>query len=182
MMKRLLLVTLLTFLLAACTRAASDSSSTALPLNFPSPAPGMTPLCQPVDLQTSSNSTNAIDTLVLGITLTNISKNPCALSNPPQATLLNDSRQPLNVQTSSMPGDQTPPAPAQMELRPGESAIVSLIWSNACQPLPNDSLTIHLELSTGKNLDVVTSIPSVPRCNTKNEPSTLTVAPYSYPP
>ena len=173
---------LLLFLLSACKRAASDSPPTSLPLNFPSPAPGSTPLCQPADLQTSSNSTGATGALVLGITLTNKSKNPCGLSNPPQITLLNGSGQPLDVQTSSLPNDQTPPAPLQMQLAPGESAILTLIWRNTCQPLPNDNLTIRLGLSTGQNLDVVTNILSEPRCDAKNEPSTLTIAPYSYPP
>jgi hypothetical protein len=183
MMKRLLLITLLTIALtAACTRAASDSPPTALPLNFPRPAPGSTPLCQPADLQISSNSTSETGTLVLGITLTNQSKNPCALANPPQTTLLDDSGQPLDVQASSTPGDQTPPAPAQMELAPGESAILSLVWQNYCQPLLNDSLTIRLGLSVGQDLEIVTMLLSPPRCEAKNEPSTVTVAPYSYPP
>ena len=183
MIKRLLLITLITItLVAACSRAASDSPPTALPLNFPSPAPGSTPLCQSSDVQISSNSTGATGALVLGITLTNKSKNPCALANPPQTTLLNDSGQPLDVQTSSTPGDQTPPAPPQMELAPGENAIISLIWRNYCQPLPNDSLTIRLGLAAGQTLDVVTSVLSVPRCDAKNEPSTVTIAPYSYPP
>jgi hypothetical protein len=102
-------------------------------------------------LQTSSNSTGATG----------------ALTNPPQVTLLNGSREPLDVQVSDAPG---------------ESAIASLVWRNACQPLPNDSLTMRLELSAGQNLDVVTQLLSEPRCDAKTEPSTLTVAPYSYPP
>ena len=151
-------------------------------MNFPSPAPGSTPLCQPADLQTSSNSTGATGALMLGITLTNKSKNPCALTNPPKVTLLNDSQEPLDVQVSDAPGDQTPPATSQMELAPGESAIVSLVWRNACQPLPNDSLTMRLELSAGQNLDVISKLLSEPRCDNKTEPSTLMIAPYSYPP
>ena len=47
---------------------------------------------------------------------------------------------------------------------------------------PNDSLTMRMELSTGQNLDVVSKLLSEPRCDAKTEPSTLTVAPYSYPP
>lgn len=182
MPRKFLLFCLSLFLLSACTRAASDSPPTALPLNFPNPAPGSTPLCQPADLQISSNSTGATGALVLGITLTNKSKNPCALANPPQITLLNGSSQPLDVQASDAPGDQTPPAPAQMELAPNESAIISLIWHNYCQPLPDNSLTIRLGLAAGQNLDVITSVLSIPRCDAKNEPSTVTVAPYSYPP
>ena len=95
---------------------------------------------------------------------------------------MNDSQEPLDVQVSDAPGDQTPPATSQMELAPGESAIVSLVWRNACQPLPNDSLTMRLELSAGQNLDVISKLLSEPRCDNKTEPSALTVAPYSYPP
>jgi hypothetical protein len=124
-------------------------------------------LSLPANLQTSSNSTGATGALMLGITLTNKSKNPCALTNPPQVTLLNGSREPLDVQVSDAPG---------------KNAIASLVWRNACQPLPNDSLTMRLELSAGQNLDVVTQLLSEPRCDAKTEPSTLTVAPYSYPP
>ena len=182
MTRKILLFGFLLFLLCACTRAASDSPPTALPLNFPKPAPGSTPLCQTADLQTSANFTEATGDLVLGVTLTNQSKNPCALANPPQTTLLNGSGQLLDVQTSSPPGNQTPPAPPQMELAPGESAIISLIWRNYCQPFPNNGLTIRLKLSTGQSLEIVSRALSAPRCDAKNEPSTVTVAPYSYPP
>jgi hypothetical protein len=41
---------------------------------------------------------------------------------------------------------------------------------------------MRLELSAGQNLDVVTQLLSEPRYNAKTETSTLTVAPYSYPP
>jgi hypothetical protein len=70
----------------------------------------------------------------------------------------------------------------QVSDAPGESAIVSLVWRNACQPLPNDSLTMRLRLSTRQNLDVISKLLSEPRCDAKTEPSTLVVAPYSYPP
>jgi hypothetical protein len=69
-----------------------------------------------------------------------------------------------------------------MELAPGESAILSLVWQNYCQPLPNNSLTISLAFSAGQKLEVVTSDLSGPRCDAKSDPSTLVVAPYSSPP
>lgn len=182
MNRKLLLFSLLIFLLAACTRPASDSPATPLPLNFPSPAPGSTPLCQPADLDVSSNSIGATGALMLGITLTNKSKNPCTLSNPPQVTLLDNSNKPLDIQISSAPADQTPPAPTQAQIAGGESVILSLVWHNYCQTLPQDSLTVRLALSTGQNLDVAMKLLSEPRCDAKNESSTLIVSPYSYPP
>jgi len=48
--------------------------------------------------------------------------------------------------------------------------------------LPNNSLTMRLELSAGQNLDVISKLLSEPHCDANNKPSTLTVAPYSYPP
>lgn len=120
---------------------------------------------------------------MLGITLTNQSKNPCALSNPAQITLLDSDNKPLKVQVSIIPADtQTPPASAQTEIASGESVILSLVWRNYCQPLTKDSLTIRLALSAEQNVDVIMKLLSEPRCDAKNEPSTLTIAPYSYPP
>jgi hypothetical protein len=182
MTRRLFLFCFLLFLLSACTRPASDSPPTELPLNFPSPAPGSTPLCQPADLQTSSNSNASADGVVLGLTLTNQTKNPCALANPPQVTLLDDSRQPLELQTLGMAPVQTPPAPLEIQLAPGESVIVSLIWRNYCQPLPERSLTIHLRLSETLKVESLTKLLAEPRCAAETEPSTLAIAPYSYPP
>ncbi len=183
MTKRLLLITLLTITLTtACTRAASNSPPTELPINFPSPAPGSTPLCQPADLQTSSNSIETGEALLIGLTLTNQTKNPCALTNPPQVALLAGANQPLQTQLTAMSASQTPPAPAELQLAPGESVIISLVWNNYCQPLPNDHLSIRLALSATQNLDVATRILAAPRCDAKNAPSLLKVAPYSYPP
>lgn len=119
---------------------------------------------------------------MLGLTLTNQTKNPCALANPPQVTLLDASRQPLELQTLDMAPVQMLPAPLEMQLAPGESVIISLIWRNYCQPFLADSLVIRLALSDQFKLDTSTKISTGPNCDAKNESSTLTVAPYSYPP
>jgi hypothetical protein len=119
---------------------------------------------------------------VLGVTLTNQIKGPCTLSNPPQASLLDSSGQPIDLQTTIISPEQTPPAPALMKLAPGESAIASLVWRNYCQ-LPNtDGLILRLELAKDQNLDVEMKALALPRCDAKEEPSTITVAPYSVPP
>jgi len=182
MIKRLFLPVLSAILLAGCTRPAGGVAPTELPLNFPSPAPGSTPFCQSADLGVSSNSIGATGALMLGITLTNNSKNPCALANPPQITLLDDGNKPIEIQIANIPNGDATPAPAQMELGTGESAILSLVWRNYCQPLPKDKLIVRLALAAEQNLDVAMDLLSEPRCDAKTEASTLTIAPYSYPP
>lgn len=199
MKRKSLLLSVLFLFLTACTRPVGGVAPTALPVDFPSPAPGSTPLCQPTDLDVSSNSIGATGALMIGVTLTNKSKNPCALANPAQITLLDSDNKLLEVKTSNSPADpagdpagergasrgassQTPIPSAQMELHAGESAILTLVWRNYCQPLSKDQLTVRVELTEKKNLDVPMQLLSEPPCDAKNEPSTLMVGPYSYPP
>lgn len=182
MMRRLVLLSLSIFLLSGCTRAASAPPPTEPALNFPTANPAGTPLCQPADLKTSSNFNDAGGEIVLGVTLTNQSKNPCALSNPPQPSLIDANSQPLDVQISALPSDQTPPAAAFMQLAPGESVIMTLVWRNFCQTLPGDSLIIRLNLADEKNLEIFINLLKVPNCEVKTDPSTALVATYSYPP
>ena len=181
-MKRMLLILLITSLTVACTRAASSSAPTEPALNFPSPVPGNIPLCQAAELQTSSNSLEASGAVTLGVTLTNQSKNPCTLSNPPQVSLLNGSGEDLKVETTVSLAVQTPPAPNIILLAPAESVIMSLIWRNFCQTLPTDSLILRLTLSEKQALEVKMQTTNKPGCDTSGQASNLTIAPYSSPP
>jgi hypothetical protein len=181
-MKRLLMILLLTTLITACSRAASSPPLTEPPLNFPTLSPGALPLCQPSDLETSSNFNKTTDTIILGVTLTNKTKNLCTLSNPPQTTLIDARNKPLDLQIVDTSPSQTPPAPALMQLAPNSSAIVTLVWRNFCQIPPAASLILRLELAKDQNLDVEMKMLAEPACDTKNEPSTIIVAPYSVPP
>lgn len=181
-MKRFLVILLLTTLAAACTRAASSPPPTEAILNFPILSPGSIPLCQPSDLETSSNSNGATGAIVMGVTFTNKAKNSCTLSNPPQASLLDTSNTPLDLRTVAVPLVQTPPAPALMQLAPGESAIVTLIWRNFCLVPPAEGLILRLELTKDQNLDVEMKGLAAPHCDAKNEPSTISVELYSVPP
>lgn len=182
MTRKFLLFCFLTLFLSACLRPASDSRPTDLPLDFPSPAPGSTPLCRPADLQTSSNSIDTGESLLLGLTLTNQTKNPCALTNPPLVTLFASQNQPLEVETTTLALVQTPPAPVEQILAPGGSVIVSLDWRNACQPLPSQVLTVRLLLAENLPLEISTPLAAGLHCADQTAPSTLTVAPYSSPP
>jgi hypothetical protein len=181
-MKRMLLIFLMTTLTVACTRAASNPAPTEPALNFPSPVPGNIPLCQAAELQTSSNSLEASGTVTLGVTLTNQSKNPCTLSNPPQVSLLDGNGEDLKLGTAVSPAVQTPPAPNIILLAPAESVIMTLIWRNFCQTLPTDSLILHLALSEKQVLDVKMQTPGKPGCDTPDQASSLKIAPYSSPP
>jgi hypothetical protein len=182
MLRKILPFCLSLFLLSACLRPASDLPPTPPPLDFPSPAPGTTPLCLLGDLKTSSNSIDTGEALLLGLTLTNQTKNPCALTNPPQLGLQTGNGQPLEIQAAAMTPVQTPPAPVEVILAPGESVIVSLTWQNYCQPLPKNGLTLQLTLSEQTELKTAIQIGAGPRCDAKDKPSTLTITPYSYPP
>lgn len=181
-MKKLILILMLAIVISACSRAASSPAPTEPALDFPTTSPGSLPRCLPSDLEASSNSNGANGAIILGVTLTNISKSPCTLSNPPQASLLSASNEALDLQTIEVSPEQTPPAPALMPLAPGESAIMTLVWSNICKAPPADGINLRLELSKDQSLDVKMKILAELRCDAENEASTITVAPYSIPP
>ena len=161
-------------LTSGCTRPAGTAQAGA------SPTSGAR-LCRAADLQTSSNSNGATGAIQLGVTLVNISKSPCDLVGPPQVTLLGGGRA-LDVQVIQAPADQTPPAPAALTLAPGDSVIEILVWHNYCAAAPADGPVIHLALTTDQALEIGTGAQDVPPCAAKNQASTLTVSPYSFPP
>jgi hypothetical protein len=182
-MKRMLLIFLISALTAACTRSASSPVPTEPALNFPSPVPGSIPVCQASNLQTSSNSLGASGAITMGVTLTNQSKNPCTLSNPPQVRLLNANGEALKVESTVSPAVQTPAAQSIILLAPTESVILSLVWRNFCQTLPSESVILHLELSEKQELEIKMQMPSAePQCDASDQTSSLTITPYSFPP
>ena len=170
---------LATMLISSCTRVASTPVPTMLPLNFPSIA---TAACQPADLLTSSNSTGIPDAIILGITLTNHTKTPCALPNPANVSLSTTSGEPIDTQTEVSPAIQTPPAPASVMLVPDANSILTVVWRKPCQNEPVNKLTLSIPLSEGKILEIPINVPSMPRCQAGGEKATITVNPYSNPP
>jgi hypothetical protein len=144
-------------------------------------------LCGASDLQSSSNTIDATSAVVLGVTLVNISKSPCVLAGFPQVTLLGDG-QTLDLQyVESQPdqppaADATPSSEAQLTVSPTESALFILKWGNYCGETLKDSPVIHLVLAYGESVDIKTDITTIPRCDAPNNPSKLTINPYSYPP
>ena len=176
------MIFLLVMMTAACTRAASQSQPTEPALNFPTLSPNEVPLCQPADLQTSSNSNGDASGVVMGMTLTNQSKQICKLSNPPQTRLLDASNKPLELVGVDTAPAMTPPASDVMQIAPGENTIVTLVWQNYCQPAPVEPVIVRLELEKDQNLDIAIHLSTVPGCQDKKKPSTISVAPYSAPP
>jgi Protein of unknown function (DUF4232) len=172
----------LPILTAACSRAASSTPPTEPALNFPTLAPGSLPLCQPADLDISPNSENSNGELVMGVSLTNNTKQICALSNPPHIRLLDGNKNPIDLHALDASGAQTPPVPAFMQIAPGENVIVTVIWQNYCQPTSIKSVFLSLALANDQSMDIGVNTGAVPDCTSANEASTLLVEPYSSPP
>ena len=178
-MKPLPLFVFATHLISACTRMASTPAPTVLPLNFPVAAPA---LCQPADLLTSSNFTGTPDAIILGITLTNHTKNPCALANPAKVALTTTSGEAYDLLTETSPASQTPPAPANVMLAPDANIILTVVWRNSCQKEPADKLNVSISLSTGTTLDIPVTVSGISRCQAGSGKAAITVNPYSNPP
>jgi Protein of unknown function (DUF4232) len=173
-MKPLALAALTILLLAtsACVRLASTPP--------PEPSPEKEGLCRIADLQASSSSSDAGGSLVIGVTLFNISKSPCTLRGYPQMMLTANGKA-LNIQTVQARVGQESSVPT-LKIAPGESAIAIAVWENYCASAPTGDLGIRLTLATGEGLDLQSDIQSPPGCDASNQPSTLSVNPYSYPP
>jgi len=174
-MKRTILVILILFLTSACTRAAST-------LDLQPTLTDELRLCNAADLQPSSNSNDAGGSIVFGVTLVNTSGSLCILAGPPQVTLTGNG-EPLKIEY--LQADMEPvasPAPAALRIAPGESAIAILVWENYCGETLASGPTIYLGLTTEETLEIKADAAAIPQCVAKNQPSTLSVYPYSYPP
>jgi hypothetical protein len=188
MTRRTLFFLTISLLLAACVRPASTPGlPTVAPtrtkiVRTPVPSPGPDDFCRPADLKTSSNANALGDAVVAGITLTNVTGYACRLSGLPQVTFLDADGAPLSIQYQATGMEQTPPVPATLDLTPGESAIISLVWRNACPPPPDTKISLQLTLSSGETLEIVPKNLPLPPCGDKTQPSIVLIAPYSNPP
>jgi hypothetical protein len=177
---------LLAFTLSACVRTASAAPTPAPRSALPAPQATFTAAqssqpCRPADLETSSNSSAANEAVTIGVTLMNRTGYACQLQGAPQVELLGADDNPLPIQYTAATLNQTPPIPTTLNITPGESAIVSMIWSNACPPL-SQKISLRLTLANGETLAIAPANIPAPPCSDKNQPATLTVSPYSYPP
>ncbi len=180
-MKQILIVLIIATIISACSRANSLPAPTEPAVNFPTISPSSLPLCKSNDLKNSSNSNEGSGTVVMGLTLTNITKHQCVLLNPPQVTLLDTNRSKIKLQLDANALlTQVNPIPAMIVIGPTESVIVTIIWKNYCKTQPAHIL--RLEIDKDKFLEVEYKSLSLPKCLVKDEPSTISVVPYSYPP
>jgi hypothetical protein len=175
------------FLLTSCVRAASSAPAPTLSPDFPAPLD--TPLgsapkqsCRPADLKTSSNFGVTNGTVVIGITLVNASGYACQLAGAPQVAFLAANGSPIPIQTQPADLGLVSPMPATLSITPGESAIISLAWSNACALPADEKIIIQITFASGETLQVRPENLSFPRCDDKSRPSIVIIAPYSYPP
>jgi hypothetical protein len=178
-MKQFLLLVLTALLISACSRTASTAEPTMLPLNFPVLAPAV---CQPADLQTSSNSNATADAIIFGITLTNQTNHPCEITNPATVQVLNASGEPFTMQTTVSPAVETPPAPATVVLAPKTSTILTVVWRNFCQLKPVKAISLQIFLSEKQTLELPMNVPDMTGCTVGSEASSMMVIPYSDPP
>jgi hypothetical protein len=175
-----------TFALTACVRAASTAPTPAPRSALPAPQATLAAAqsnqpCRSADLETSSNSSVANEAITIGVTLMNRTGYACQLQGAPQVELLGADNNPLPIQYTAAALNQTPPLPTTLNITPGESAIVSMAWSNACPPLP-EKISLRLTLANGETLAIAPENLPTPPCSDKSQPATLIVSPYSYPP
>jgi hypothetical protein len=182
MMKKRTFILLLILLTSACSRAASSTQPTEPALNFPTISPDNIALCTSADLATSANSNGTPESIAMGVTLTNQSKNICMLLNPPQISLFNADDKPIVLTTRDILAVQTPPAPAMIQLAPSQSVIISMIWQNYCQPVKTNDLIMHLNLAEDQHVEVKMKLQTMPGCQDQASLSLLSIAPYSIPP
>jgi hypothetical protein len=83
----------------------------------------------------------------------------------------------LEVETIPAEGDS-----ASLNIAPGESVILVVLWQNYCAKSPTSDLTLRLTMRDGQTLDVALGSLTIPDCSDSKSPSMLTVNPYSYPP
>ncbi len=140
--------------------------------------------CRAADFSTSADSNDTGSGLALGLTLLNVSPLPCQLTGSPNLTLLDAAGHALNVQSKPQtPQDAMPqPTASFYSIAPGNTVIVTALWSNACQPFSGNSLKLRLTLPDGEHLDAQAALDAPPACTDKSQASLLEIYPYTYPP
>lgn len=164
---------------------ACNATGTATPenpaRNFPTADPNSIALCKPADLKTSSNHTPTNGSITIGISLTNQTKAPCSLVNPPQISLISENK----AWSPEIINDQktiTPTLPGLISLSSGESVIISILWQNYCISAATTDLPFELKLSENEGIKINISTSAAPSCVDKKAPNEIIILPYSFPP
>jgi Protein of unknown function (DUF4232) len=161
-----------------------------LPLPPPKePLRPLAPPCRASHLAAKLDLNGATGSLVLFVTLRNVGPASCSLRGRPAVALEGKNAAAAHWVTKPMATAFAEPASVRARLRalhPGETAIVSIWWSNWCGPgsqpasgpgPPPDDLLLTLPVS-GDPVRLATS--NAPRCDDPTAPSILAVQPFAF--
>jgi hypothetical protein len=179
-------------LVQAALAAAGPTVVPWLPLR-PAKAPANpppAPPCRAGDLRTRLFLQGATGSLVGGVDFRNAGPSSCSLVGHPTVSLVGAAAAQEKWHAHLLAASPAPPdvladPPGSLRaLAPGKSASVALFWSNWCGPgatptgspgTPPDALTFGLASGT----TVVVPLTAAPRCDAPQDPSTLSVGPFT---
>ncbi len=157
----------------------------------PSASTGAVRLCSPTDLSLTARWQGATGALAGGLRLEVTAPTGCALPGQLQVELVDAQGQALLINELAAPAFCDDPQAATgclsqttVEVEPGQSALVRLVWQNWCGPPPSGSVGVEITLPAEPQplsapiVDAAgTSSVDTPRCDAPAAPSTLAVGP-----
>ena len=168
---------------------AMAATLTAQPSGTPAPdIPADSPFCELADLKTTFGSNAATQQILLGVGLTNISRNPCFLQAWLQVVLVDQQGHPLDVEYHYFemgPADAQAAATeqarestiAKVGILPGWTVWLNLVWSNWCGDAISGGVVIRLTLiENGGVLNVPTAIEVGGACNAPGYASSVGIS------
>lgn len=172
----------------ATLRTVGSESNIQPATNAPSPSKTVAPLpastCASATLRAEATIEGAAGLREATITITNDATTSCTLAGWPTISLSTTSGDPITsgvtvLQVGPQWKRQGSPEPAgwpAVTLRPGDSALVVVGWSNWC-PQGREIPRWQLGIPGGDSFDV-TGFDQAPPCNGETEPSTIEVGPF----
>jgi hypothetical protein len=185
--------------------ARVELTETAAPTNTPLAAtptfPASAASCHASDLAVSDRTGAATGTIVIQVSIANVSQLVCYLQGPPAIQLVDLAGQPLDVAystacfqcgnvdslgTAMPPATQTAEAQSRLEVKLGlglgERLTTMELWNNWCKPFPVGGVKVRLALPGAAG--IVDGPPDVNiggRCDVEGAPSTLVTGAYERP-
>jgi hypothetical protein len=164
---------------------AMAETMTAMPtLTLTPTIPPDSPACRVQDLLAAyGGAMGATQSIVGGVSLTNISASPCFLQLWPQVVLVDQLGNPLDVRYSNTEPFGLPFDPnAMLGLPPGRMAGFSLQWGNWCMPVMNTNASVRLTLAqNGGTLTIPTDLTGGGACNDPGNRSWIGIFPFTMP-
>jgi hypothetical protein len=176
---------LLIGLASLATASAATSASPVIPWLGQRPVkatadPALAPPCRARDLRAHLFLQGATGSLVGGIDLRNAGASPCALLGRPEVSFAGAAAATEHWRVQKIARSPEPlevladPLGSLRALAPRKSARVALFWSNWCGPGP---VGLRIRLRNGSSL--VVRLTQAPRCDVPQDPSLLSVAPFT---